>query len=116
MYRVIKTFADKQDSRYLYNVGDIYPREGLKVSERRIEELATDQNKRGIPLIEEVEEEEFMNKPVEEPEKVEEPEAVEEPEKVEEPEIKEEAVEPEKEEPEKAPKKRGRKKNASNTD
>ena len=89
MYKVIKAFTDLQDKKYAYSVGDTYPREGITVSERRLEELSSDKNKRHKPLIEKVEEEEtFMNLP-EEP--------IEEPEKV-------------------APKKRGRKKNASNTD
>jgi hypothetical protein len=102
MYKVIKAFTDLQDKRYAYSVGDTYPREGITVSERRLEELSSDKNKRHKPLIEKVEEEkeeEFMNLP-EEP--------IEEPEK---------AVEEVKEEPKAdAPKKRGRKKNASNTD
>lgn len=54
MYKVIKFFTDLQDNDHAYHVGDIFPREGLEVSEKRLVELSTDQNKRGIPLIEAV--------------------------------------------------------------
>jgi hypothetical protein len=36
-------------------VGDTYPREGVKVEKERVEELAGNTNKRGIPLIKKVE-------------------------------------------------------------
>ena len=65
MYKVIKFFHDLEDKKetksgtvyHAYNVGDIYPREGLKPSEERIAELAGSENKRGEPLIKLVEEE-----------------------------------------------------------
>ena len=56
MYRVIKYFTDLQDNDHEYNVGDIYPHNKKKVSASRIKELATDKNRRGVPLIEKVEE------------------------------------------------------------
>jgi hypothetical protein len=56
MYRVIKYFTDLQDNNHEYDVGDIYPHNKKKVSASRIKELATDKNRRGIPLIEKVEE------------------------------------------------------------
>ena len=56
MYRVIKYFTDLQDNNHEYNVGDIYPHNKKKVSAIRIKELSTDKNRRGIPLIEKVEE------------------------------------------------------------
>lgn len=56
MYKVIKFFADLQDKNHVYNVGDIYPREGLEVSGERLAELAGSDNKQGQPLIELVEE------------------------------------------------------------
>lgn len=56
MYRVIKYFTDLQDNNREYNVGDIYPYNNRKVSASRIKELSTNKNKRGIPLIEKVEE------------------------------------------------------------
>ncbi|MBR4627786.1 MAG: hypothetical protein IKO47_08825 [Ruminococcus sp.] len=51
MYRVIVYFEDLQDKSRPYNAGDVYPRKGLRPSAERIEELATDKNIRGIPLI-----------------------------------------------------------------
>ena len=54
MYKVIKLFADLQDSNHVYNVGDEYPRKGVKVTAERIAELAGNTNKQGTPLIAEV--------------------------------------------------------------
>lgn len=56
-YRVLKYFTDLQDNRHAYHVGETFPRVGLEVSPERIEALSTDKNKRGIPLIEKIEEE-----------------------------------------------------------
>ena len=50
--RVIKKFTDLQDGNHVYNVGDVYPREGYTPSEERIAELASDKNRQGTPLIE----------------------------------------------------------------
>ena len=55
-YKVICKFKDLQDNGYFYNVGDTYPRKSKKASKKRIAELAGSDNKRGMPLIEEVEE------------------------------------------------------------
>lgn len=52
MCKVIKKFTDLQDGNHVYNVGDVYPREGYTPSEERIAELAGDKNKQGTPLIE----------------------------------------------------------------
>ena len=54
MYKVIKHFTDLQDNNFAYNVGDEYPRKGLSVLPSRIKELATDKNRQGCPLIEEI--------------------------------------------------------------
>ena len=54
MYRVIKYFTDLQDNNFAYNVGDEYPRKGVSVLPSRIRELATDKNRQGVPLIEEI--------------------------------------------------------------
>ena len=54
MYKVIKHFADMQDGNFAYNVGDEYPRKGMSVLPSRIKELASDKNRQGCPLIEEV--------------------------------------------------------------
>ena len=50
-----------QDGNFAYEIGDTFPRKGLSVLQSRINELASNKNRQGVPLIEEV------------PEKVEEP-------------------------------------------
>ena len=54
MYRVIAFFIDLKDGEHPYSVGDAFPREGHTVSEERIKELASNRNKRKMPLIERV--------------------------------------------------------------
>lgn len=56
MYKVIIQFADLQDGGHLYNVGDAFPRQGLKVSEARLAELSGEKNLRHIALIKKIEE------------------------------------------------------------
>lgn len=56
MYKVIKHFIDLHDNDHSYNEGDIFPREGVDVSEERLKELAGSDNKQHTPLIELVEE------------------------------------------------------------
>ena len=56
MYKVIKHFIDLHDNDHSYNVGDIFPREGVVVEESRVRELAGSNNKQNTPLIELVEE------------------------------------------------------------
>ena len=51
-YKVIHRFTDLQDFNHLYNVGDVFPRIGMKVSQSRIDELASSKNKLNTPLIE----------------------------------------------------------------
>ena len=51
MSKVIIAFADLQDDGHIYNVGDEYPRAGVTVSEERLEELASNRNRRGVALI-----------------------------------------------------------------
>ena len=53
-YKVIEYFEDLQDNGRPYNVGDVFPVDGNTVSAERIAELASTQNRRRIPLIEEV--------------------------------------------------------------
>ncbi len=53
---VYKAFKDLKDNDYIYKEGDIYPREGLKPSKKRIEELLSTKNKIGESLIVKVEE------------------------------------------------------------
>ena len=92
-YIVLSEFADLQDEKHVYGIGDEYPREGYSPSAERVDELSTGKNLLQKPLIQKVEEQPTEAK-VEEPEKVEEVET--------------EAVE-EAEEPKR---KRGRKTNA----
>ena len=56
MYRVIEYFEDLQDNGQPYNVGDVFPKGNKKVTEQRLNALATDKNRRRIPLIKKVEE------------------------------------------------------------
>lgn len=56
MYKAIRYFTDLEDNSYPYNPGDVFPRDDLRVSEKRIEDLLTGNNRRGIPVIEKVEE------------------------------------------------------------
>ena len=66
MYKVIKFFTDLHDNNHPYNVGDLFPREGIAVSEGRIAELAGSDNKQGCPLIKEVKTRKRAKEPVEE--------------------------------------------------
>ena len=54
MYRVIKAFTDLKDNNHAYSVGDTFPHNGVEVDAERIAELASDKNRRGVPLIEEI--------------------------------------------------------------
>lgn len=56
-YKVIHCFFDLQDNNFPYGEGDIFPRHGFKVSEERIKELASENNKRRMKLIELVDDE-----------------------------------------------------------
>ena len=53
-YRVVSYFEDLQDENRAYNVGDTYPRKGLKVSNARITELKGSSNLQRKPLIEDI--------------------------------------------------------------
>ena len=50
-YIVVKDFSDIQDDRCVYRAGDTFPRTGLEVSDERVAELASKDNKRGEVLI-----------------------------------------------------------------
>lgn len=73
MYKVIKLFTDLQDNGHKYEVGDEYPRLGLKPSLARIAELSGSENRQKTPLIVEVddlaEKQEAENKPKRKPSK-----------------------------------------------
>ena len=55
-YVVIVTFADLQDERHVYGIGDEYPRKGYSPSAERVAELSTGKNLLHKPLIQKVEE------------------------------------------------------------
>ena len=55
-YKVIEYFEDLQDNGRPYNVGDVFPVDGNTVAAERIAELASTQNRRRVPLIEEIKE------------------------------------------------------------
>ena len=54
MYRVKVSFQDLEDNRHQYHAGDIFPRQGLEVSEARLHTLLTGENRRKLKIIEEV--------------------------------------------------------------
>ncbi len=58
MYEVIHFFTDLQDNNYPYNVGAIFPRNGLNVNKERLKELSSSNNRQKKPLIKLVEGEE----------------------------------------------------------
>ena len=51
MYKAVKRFFDLRDNNHLYAVGDTYPRKGVGVDGKRVEALASNRNKLGVPLI-----------------------------------------------------------------
>ncbi len=51
MYKVMHMFADLQDNSYIYHEGDVFPRDGVQPSEKRIYELSSKYNLQGKPLI-----------------------------------------------------------------
>ena len=51
MYKVVEAFTDLKDNNHVYLAGDKFPREGARVSEERVAELASAKNKRGKVLI-----------------------------------------------------------------
>ena len=56
MHKVLIDFSDLEDKKHVYRKGDVFPRKGKKVTKKRIAELLSADNKRGLPLIEEVKE------------------------------------------------------------
>ena len=54
MYRVVHKFYDLKDNNHAYSVGDTFPHDGVDVDDERIAELASDKNRLGVPLIEEI--------------------------------------------------------------
>ena len=56
-YVVIETFVDLQNDNHRYSVGDKFPHAEIEVSDKRISDLLSGNNKRKQPLIKEVKEE-----------------------------------------------------------
>lgn len=54
MYIVIKDFVDLHDNDYRYHAGDEFPRAGIRVEKSRMNALSSTENRRGIPLIQEI--------------------------------------------------------------
>ena len=50
-YEVLEYFTDLQDNDYEYNVGDVYPHEGYTPTDKRINDLVSDNNVRKHPII-----------------------------------------------------------------
>ena len=55
-YIVVKYFTDLKDGSHAYNVGDEFPREGVTVNKKRLNELMSRNNRQGTPLIKKVNE------------------------------------------------------------
>ena len=53
MYKAVKAFRDLK-TNLVYAVGDNFPHNGVEVDAERIAELASDKNRLGVPLIEEI--------------------------------------------------------------
>ena len=54
MYIVLNTFYDLKDCEHLYNAGEPYPRDGYTPTDERVEELLTERNRMGKPMIQSV--------------------------------------------------------------
>lgn len=54
-YKVINRFKD--DDGHIYEVGDVYPKEGKKITKKRIETLSTTKNKYKKVYIEKIDDE-----------------------------------------------------------
>lgn len=58
-YVVVEDFTDLQDGNKVYRKGDVYPKPAnKKIAKKRLDELASDKNRIGAPLIKEIKEEE----------------------------------------------------------
>ena len=53
MYKAVKAFRDLK-TNLVYAVGDTFPHNGVEVDAERIVELASEKNRLGVPLIEEI--------------------------------------------------------------
>lgn len=62
-YTVLSEFADLQDNKHVYGIGDEYPRKGYSPTAERIAELSTGKNLLQKPLIQVVEEKKVVQEP-----------------------------------------------------
>lgn len=69
-YTVLSEFADLQDNKHVYGIGDEYPRKGYSPTAERIVELSTGRNLLQKPLIQVVEEEKVVQEVVQGPEAI----------------------------------------------
>jgi hypothetical protein len=60
-YVVIKAFKDSEDNnKHIYQVGDVFPHDGRKITEERLEALTTNKNKiNTLVIVEAVDEDEI---------------------------------------------------------
>lgn len=54
-YIVVRPFSDTKDNGRFYNVGDVYPADGVKATKARISSLLNGTNQNGRVYIEKVE-------------------------------------------------------------
>lgn len=54
MYKVLVDFVDLKDNNYKYSAGDKFPRTGYEPDKKRLSELLSNKNKRGMAIITEV--------------------------------------------------------------
>ena len=51
VYVAVQYFEDLEDGGRPYKVGEVYPREGFKPAQKRIDELLSNKNKQGRAVI-----------------------------------------------------------------
>lgn len=56
IYKVVKRFKEVKHDNHVYEKGDIYPKEGVKATKTRLEQLSTKNNKCNEIFIEVVDE------------------------------------------------------------
>ena len=60
-FQAIKKFRDLEDkANQIYDIGDVYPKEGIEVTNKRLDELLGTKNRLGYAVIEKVEVEEAV--------------------------------------------------------
>lgn len=54
MYKALIPFADKKDNFYVYQKGEVFPREGYEPDEEWVNTLLGSQNATGSPVIQRI--------------------------------------------------------------